>query len=75
MVGIFVDDVVAVPEPAVAEAEVIGSDAEKETTEAEAAGAAAGEMPDVAAAEAAGEASVLKGMIEMVVRVVGFSLT
>jgi hypothetical protein len=32
-------------------------------------------MPDVAAAEAAGEASVLKGMIEMVVRVVGFSLT
>ncbi len=72
MVGIFIDDdVIAVPEPVAAEANVIRSDTEIEAAEPEAVGAASGEMPDVAAAEAAGKASVLPGMIEVVVGIVG----
>jgi hypothetical protein len=71
VIGIFVDDnVVAVPEPAVAVADVKGRDVEIETAEPEAIGAAAGEMPDVAGAEAAGEVAVLPGMIEVIVNVV-----
>ena len=71
MVGIFIDDdVVAVPEPVAAEADVIGSDAEIEATEPEAVGTAPREMPDVAASEAAGKASVFPGMIEVVMGIV-----
>ena len=71
MVGIIVDDdVVAVPKPVVAEADVIGGDAEIEATEPEAIGTASCEMPNVAAAKAAGEVSVLPGVIEVVVRIV-----
>ena len=71
MVRIFVnDDVVAVPEPIAAEANVIRGYAEIEAAEPETVGTASGEMSDVAAAEAAGKASVLPGMIEVVVRVV-----
>ena len=72
VVGVFVDDdLVAVPEPTVAEADVIGSDAEIEATEPEAGRTAAGEMPDMAAAKAAGEMAMLPRMIEMIVRIVG----
>ena len=75
VVGIVVDDdVVAIPEPVVAEAEVIGRDAEIKTAEPEATGAATAEVPDVAAADAAGEASVLPGMVEVVVNVVAASV-
>lgn len=71
VVGIFVDhDVVAIPEPAVAVADVVGSDAEVEAAEPETIGSASGEPPDVTAAKAAGKASVFPRMIEMVVRVV-----
>ena len=71
VVGVFVDhDLVAVPEPVVAETDVIRSYAEIKATEPEAVGTASREMPDVAAAEAAGEASVLPGMIEIVVGIV-----
>jgi hypothetical protein len=66
VVGVFVDDdVVAVPEPVAAIADVEGADAEVETSEPEAVGAASGEMPDVAAAEASGEVAVFPGMIEV----------
>ena len=66
VVGIFVDDdVVAVPEPVVAVGEVECADAEIETAEPEAVGTASGEMPDVTAAEAAGEVAVFPGMIKM----------
>jgi len=72
VVGVFVDDdVVAVPEPVAAKADVIESDAEKEAAEPETIGAASGEAPDVVTAEAAGEMAVLPGMIEVVVRIVG----
>jgi hypothetical protein len=75
VVGIFVDhDVVAVPEPVVAVADVVGSDAEVESAKPETIGSASGEPPDVTAAESAGEASVFPGMIKMVVRVVAASV-
>ena len=65
MVGIFVDDdVVAVPQPVAAIAQVECAHAEVETAEPEAVGAASGEMPDVAAAEASGEVAVFPGMVE-----------
>jgi hypothetical protein len=70
VVGIVLDDeVIAVPEPVVAEAGVVGSDGEIKAAEPEAAGAASGEVPDVATADGAGEASVLPRMIEVVVSV------
>ena len=66
MIGIFVDDdVVAIPEPVATVAEVECANAEVETAEPEAVGAASGEMPDVAAAEASGEVAVFPGMIKM----------
>lgn len=71
MVGVFVDDdVVVIPKPVVAESDVIRGDAEVEATEPESVWASAAEMPDVATAEAAGEASVLPGMVDVVVRIV-----
>jgi len=72
VVGIFVDhDLVAVSEPVIAEAEVKSGDAEIEAAKPETAGTAAQNAPDVAAAEAAGEASVLPGMIEVEAGIIG----
>src|SRR5580658_6835309 len=66
MVGIIVDDdVVTGPVPIVDVGEVEGGDAEVEAVKPEAAGTTAGEMPDVAAAEAASEMAVSPGMIEV----------
>lgn len=70
VVGIFVNhDIVAIPEPVVAVAEVEGGYAETKTAEPEQVRAAAAEMPHMAAAEAAGEVPMLPGMIEMIVNV------
>lgn len=72
VVGIFVDDdLVGIPEPIAAEAEVGRSNAEIEAVEPEAGRAAAGEMPDMAFAEAAGEVAMLPRLIKMVVGIVG----
>ena len=66
MVGIFIDhDLVAVPEPVTAQGKVKGGDAEIEAAKPEAAGAASTDAPDVAAAEASGEAAMFPGMIEV----------
>lgn len=66
VIGVLVDDdLVGVPEPIVAVAEVRGRDGEIEAAEPEAFAIAAGNAPDVAAAEAAVEAAVLPRMIEM----------
>ena len=71
MVGVFVDhDIVAVPKPVAAEADVVGSNAKVEAAEPETIGAAAAEVPDVAAAEAASKVAVLPGMVEVVVNIV-----
>ena len=70
MVGIVIDDeVIAVPEPVAAEADVVGSNGEIKAAEPEAAGAASGEVPDVATADATGEVSVRPRVIEVVVSV------
>src|SRR5580658_4853928 len=66
MVGVFVDDdLIAVPEPVTAEAEVESGHTEVEAAKPEAARTASGDAPHVAAAEAAGEVAVLPGMIEV----------
>ena len=71
MIGVFVDDdVVVIPKPVVAESDVIRGDAEVEATEPETVWPSATEMPDVATAEAAGEAPVLPGIVDVVVRIV-----
>jgi hypothetical protein len=72
MVRIFVDnDLVGVPEPAVDIGQVVGSYAEVEASKPEAGRAAAAQTPDMRRTKAAGEVSVLPGMVEMVVGVVG----
>ncbi len=71
MIRIFVDhDLIGAPVPAVAEGKVSGSDGEVETAEPEAFSIAAFNAPHVAFAEAAGEVTVLPGMIEMIVRII-----
>src|SRR5277367_26683 len=71
VVGILVDDdLVGAPSPVVAETVVIGEHAEVETAEPEAFPAASFDAEDMAAAEAAGEVSMLPGMIEMVVGII-----
>jgi len=71
VVGIFVDDdLVGAPLPVVAEAVVVGENAEVEAAEPEAIAPATFDAEDVAAAEAAVEAAMLPGMIDVVVRVI-----
>ena len=71
MIGIIIDDdLIRIPEPVVAEGEIIGSNAEIETTEPEAAGAPTGESPPVLRAQAGSEVSVFPGMIDVVVGIV-----
>jgi len=66
VVRIFEDrDLVCVPEPAVAVTGVEIGHAEKEAAKPETAGTASAQTPDMAAAEAAFEAAVLPGMVEM----------
>jgi hypothetical protein len=72
VVGIFVNDnVIGVPEPVVAVADVIGSDAKVESAEPETVGAASGEPRYVAPAETSGEVAMFSGMVEVIVRIVG----
>jgi hypothetical protein len=62
VVGVFVDhDIVAIPKPVAAEADIVGSDAEIESAEPKAIRAASAEVPDAAATEAAGKVAVLPG--------------
>jgi hypothetical protein len=71
VVGVLVNrDIVAIPEPVVAEADVEIGNGEAKTTEPEQARASAAQMPHMAAAEAAGEASMFPGMIEMIVSII-----
>src|SRR5579863_8932709 len=71
MVRIVVDDdIVRVPEPAVAVPHVIGRNAPVPVVEPESPRAAAAQMPYMARAEAAAKAAMLPGMVQMKVRVV-----
>ncbi len=71
VVGVFVDhDIVAIPEPVAAVADVEVGDGEAKTAKPEQARSSAAQMPHMPAAEAAGEASMLPGMIEVIVNVI-----
>ena len=66
VVGVFVDDdVVAIPQPVAAVAQIKSRDAEVEAAKPEAALTASGKAPAVTSAEAAGEVTVLPGVVEM----------
>ncbi len=72
MVRIVVDhDLVAIPEPAVAEVIFERGDLKVEAVEPEALHAPSPEPEDMAAPDAAREASMLPGMIEVIVRIGG----
>jgi hypothetical protein len=62
-------DLIAIPEPAGAEGDVEGSHAEEEAAESEALGSPSRKMPDMTGAKAAGEVSMLPGMVEVVIGV------
>ena len=71
VVGVLInDDLIVVPVPVVHETVVIRRHAKKEAVEPEAVSRAAFESELVTRAEAAGEATVFKGSIEVVVRIV-----
>lgn len=71
VVGIFVDyDLVGAPVPVVAEAVVSGENAEGEAAEPEAFAIATCDAPDVALAEAAGEATMFPGMIDVIAGII-----
>ena len=71
VVGVVVDhDVVTVPEPVVAIAQVEGANAKVEASKPKTVGAASAEAPDVTAADAAGESAMLPGMIEVEANIV-----
>jgi hypothetical protein len=71
MVGVVVyDDVIAVPEPVIAIAQVEGANAEVEASKPKAVGAASAEAPDVTTADAAGEAAVFPRVIEVEANIV-----
>ena len=71
VVGVFVDDdLIGIPDPAVAETNVIRRHAEVKAAKPETRRASTGEMPDVTAAKATGKATVLPRVIEVVVGIV-----
>jgi len=71
VVGIFEDgDLVSGPVPIVAKGVISRSDAEIGAAEPETRPIAAGDAPNVAAAEAAGEAAVFPGMIKVIVGII-----
>jgi hypothetical protein len=71
VVGIFIHyDLIGTPVPISAETVVSGSDPEGKSAEPEAIAVAAFDAPDVACAEAAREAPMFPGMIEMITGIV-----
>ena len=75
VIGIVVDDdVVRIPEPAVTEANVIGSDREVETAKPEAARTTASKAPHMAATETTGESAMFPWMIQVVMSVAAASI-
>ena len=71
VIGIVVDDdFVGVPEPAIAEANIVRGNAKKEPAKPETVRTASPQAPAMARAEAAGEVSVLPRLIEMVMGII-----
>jgi len=75
MIGIVIDyDVVAVPQPVAAIADIDRRNAEVESAKPEATGTAAGQPPRMTLTDAAGKVPVLEGMIQVVARIVGAAI-
>ena len=71
MIGIVIDhDVIAVPQPVIAGIVVIGRGLKKETADVESIATAAMQPPDMLRPERPGKASVLPGMIEMIMNII-----
>lgn len=71
MVGILVDhDVVGIPDPVIAIADIVGSNRKIEAAKPETARASPFDAKHVSLAEPAGKSSVLPGTIEVVVRII-----
>ena len=71
MIGVVVDyDLVVIPVPVPCVAEIERSNAEVEAVKPKAVGTASANAPDVAASEAAGEASMFEGAVEVVASVI-----
>jgi hypothetical protein len=71
VIGILIeDDVVGIPEPAVAEADIVRGNAKVEPAKPETVRTTTSETPVMARAEAAPEVSVLPGMIDMVMSII-----
>ena len=66
MVGVIVnDDVVTIPQPVAAVADIERRDAEVEAAEPETTGSSTRQMPAMTRAETSGEVAVFPGMVEM----------
>jgi len=72
--GVINHDLVTIPKPISAIAQVVGSDAEKEAAKPESSWTAALKMEDVTGTKPASEMAVLPGMVEVIVRVTTASL-
>src|ERR1700689_3647714 len=71
VIRIVIDDhIVRIPQPAVAEANVIGRHAEVEAAEPEASRSAAGQPPAMIRPKAARKMPMLKRMVQVIVRIV-----
>ena len=71
VVWVLIDhDLVAIPEPVIAEVEVVCGDAEVETTKPETLPVSSSQAEDMAAAESASKASVFPRMIDVVVGII-----
>lgn len=75
VIGIFINhDLIAVPQPAAAVSGIVRRNVKVKSTKPESAGTPARQAPDVAFAEAAAEMPVLKGMVEVVMRIAGAAI-
>lgn len=63
------DDIIRIPEPVAAIADIVGSHAEVEPAKPETVGSSSRKVPDMPRTEPASEVSVLPRMIEVVVRI------
>jgi hypothetical protein len=71
VIGILIDDdLVGVPEPAIAKGDVVWGDAKEEAAKPKTRRAASCKVPDMVGAESPSEVSVLPRMIKMVVSIV-----
>jgi hypothetical protein len=71
VIRVLIDhDLIGIPEPVIAETEIVRGDAKIEAAEPETARASSANPPDVAATETSGKPPVFPGMIQMIVDII-----